>query len=128
HGGESPAVHLLVRDGDTIVGYAHVDPSDVVVGPSAELAVHPAYRRKGIGRALSQAAIAVAEEHDPEGRLRLWAHGDHPSAAALAMGLGFERYRVLWQMRRSLYAPLPDAPLPERYRLRTFVPGEDDEA
>ncbi|MGH3727881.1 MAG: mycothiol synthase [Micromonosporaceae bacterium] len=128
HGGDTPAVHLLVRDGKTVIGYAHVDPSDVVVGPSAELAVHPAHRRRGWGRALGRAAIAVAEEHDPRGRLRLWAHGDHPSAAALAMGFGFERYRVLWQMRRSLYAPTAVVPLPEEYALRAFVPGKDDEA
>jgi mycothiol synthase len=128
HGGDTPAVHLLVHDGDKIVGYAHVDTTDQVVGASAELGVHPAYRRRGLGRALAQTAMAVAEEHDPAGRLRLWAHGDHPSATALSMSLGFERYRVLWQMRRSLYAPVPAAQLPDGYRLRAFVPGKDDKA
>ena len=39
HGGDGPAVHLLVRDGDGgLVGYAHVDTTDQVEGPSAELA------------------------------------------------------------------------------------------
>ncbi|MGH3715332.1 MAG: mycothiol synthase [Micromonosporaceae bacterium] len=128
HGGEQPAVHLLVRVGDQLAGYAHVDTTDLVAGASAELVVHPMHRRGGVGRGLVTEAIAVATERDPAGRLRLWAHGDHPSASALAMSLGFERYRVLWQMRRSLYAPVPAPELPEGFALRAFVPGKDDEA
>ena len=42
--------------------------------------------------------------------------------------MGFDRTRVLWQMRRSLVTPLPDAPLPEGVRLRYFLPGIDDDA
>ncbi|MGH3734533.1 MAG: mycothiol synthase [Micromonosporaceae bacterium] len=128
HGGEQPATHLLVRADDQLAGYAHVDTTDRLEGASAELVVHPMHRRHGVGRDLVTEAMAVAEEHDPAGRLRLWAHGDHPSASALAMGLGFERYRVLWQMRRPLYAPVPAPELPEGYALRPFVPGKDDEA
>ena len=38
--------------------------------------------------------------------------------------MGFSRARSLWQMRRSLYAPLPDAgACPTASRVRTFVPG-----
>src|SRR6266511_2860729 len=128
HGGDAPSVHLLAHDGDAIVGYAHVHTTDEVVGTSSELSVHPFYRRHGLGRALVETAIAVAEEHDPAGRLRLWAHGDHPSATALSMSLGFERYRVLWQMRRSLYAPVPAPTLPDGVRIRPFQVGVDDEA
>jgi mycothiol synthase len=127
HGGESPAVHLLVRAGAELVGYAHVDTTDVVAGASAELAVHPMYRRHGLGRALVMAAARAAGEHDPTGRLRLWAHGDHPSATALAMSLGFERYRVLYQLRRSLFSPVPAPVLPDGVTLRPFEPGRDDE-
>jgi mycothiol synthase len=126
HGGDAPAVHLLIRDGTDLVGYAHVDTTDAVEGASAELAVHPLFRRHGLGRALVMGAIDAAEEHDPAGRLRLWAHGDHPSANALALSLGFVRARVLWQMRRSLYAPVPAPELPDGVGLRPFRPGEDD--
>ena len=80
HGGDAPAVHLLIREPDRgrLVGYAHVDTTDAVEGASAELCVHPLFRRHGLGRALVLGAMAAAEEPDPAGRLRLWAHGDHP--------------------------------------------------
>jgi mycothiol synthase len=128
HGGEARAVHLLARDvAGTVVGYAHVDTTDAAGGASAELVVHPLRRRKGVGRALTEAAIAVADER-AGGQLRLWAHGDHPSASALAVSLGFDRARVLLQLRRSLFAPLDEVVLPEGVTLRAFRPGEDDAA
>jgi mycothiol synthase len=128
HGGDAPAVHLIARVGDQLVGYAHVDTTDAVEGPSAELCVHPLHRRRGLGRALVTVAIEVSAEHDPAGRLRLWAHGDHPSASALALSLGFARARVLWQMRRSLFAPVPAPGVPDGVTLRPFRPGADDQA
>jgi mycothiol synthase len=128
HGGDTPATHLLAHVGAELVGYAHIDPTDIVQGPSAELCVHPLYRRRGLGRALVLQALAVAAEADAAGRLRLWAHGDHPSANALALSLGFERSRVLWQMRRSLLTPIPEPVLPPGVELREFRPGEDDQA
>lgn len=122
-GGDVPAIHLLARDPDgTLVGYAHVDTTDKVDGASAELVVHPLHRRHGLGRALVRAAITASGD----GRLRLWAHGDHPSAGALALSLGFARARVLFQMRRPLFAPLPETTLPADVTLRTFQPGADD--
>nr|WP_203902146.1 mycothiol synthase [Virgisporangium aliadipatigenens] len=128
HGGEAPAVHLLIEEGADLVGYAHVDTTDAVDGAAAELAVHPLHRRRGLGRALVRAALAVADER-ADGRLRLWSHGDHPSASALSLSLGFERYRVLFQLRRSLLdPPLPEPTLPAGVEVRPFVPGVDEEA
>jgi mycothiol synthase len=124
HGGDADVRHLLVYDGGELAGYAHVDVTDVVEGSSAELAVHPDHRRRGLGRRLVEAAVAAS----PDGRLRLWAHGEHPAAAALAGTLGFERSRVLFQMRRSLYAPVPAPELPDGVRLRPFVVGQDETA
>ncbi len=127
-GGDLPAVHLLVRAADgSLVGYAHVDPTDAVEGASAELVVHPLHRRRGLGRLLVTGAMQVADERG-DGRLRLWAHGDHPSASALGLSLGFDRVRVLWQMRRSLYAPVPEPSFAPGVTLRQFVPGQDDQA
>lgn len=131
HGGETRAVHLLARRDGALAGYAHVDPTDAVEGTSAELVVHPMHRRRGLGRILVHEALAVADERATSRaarRLRLWAHGDHPSASALALSLGFQRWRVLWQMRRSLYAPVPEPTFAPGVRLRAFRPAEDDEA
>src|SRR5262245_35234091 len=128
HGGDEPVVHLLARDEGDLVGYTHVDTTDPVEGASAELCVHPLHRRRGLGRSLVMHAMAAAEERDPGGRLRLWAHGDHPSANALALSLGFVRARVLWQMRRSLFAPVPAPHLPDGVTLRPFRPGADEPA
>ncbi|GII79667.1 mycothiol acetyltransferase [Sphaerisporangium rufum] len=123
YGGDPGARVILLYAGDELAGFAHVDPTDEVEGPSGELVVHPAHRRRGLGRRLAEAVLAGTG-----GRLRLWAHGDGEGAGRLAAALGFTRARSLWQMRRSLYAPLPAAPMPDGYRLRTFEPGADEKA
>ncbi|MBG6069265.1 mycothiol synthase [Micromonospora ureilytica] len=121
---DAPAVHLIARaDDGTLTGYAHLDTTDPIGGIGVELVVHPAYRRRGTGRALARGVLASAT-----GPLRAWAHGDHPSAAALAVDLGFTRARVLWQLRRPLAAPLGEPRLPDGVVLRAFRPGADDSA
>ncbi|MEU4381166.1 mycothiol synthase [Micromonospora echinofusca] len=120
---DAPAVHLTARaDDGTLAGYAHLDTTDAATGVGVELVVHPAHRRRGTGRALARGVLAAAD-----GPLRVWAHGDHPSAAALAVDLGLRRARVLWQLRRPLTAPIPEHPLPDGVTLRAFWPGADDE-
>ena len=124
HGGDDGDRHLRVFVDGALAGYAHVDLTDQVEGPSAELVVAPAHRRRGVGHQL----VAALTELSPDGRLRLWAHGGHSDAAFLANSHGFVRARELWQMRRSLFAALPSAALPEGIALRSFEPGIDDEA
>ena len=116
-GGGSPAAHthLLSFAGDRLAGYAFLERDG-----SGELVVHPDHRRRGHGTALLAAAGA--------GPLRFWAHGDEAGARAFAEKNGFERVRVLWQMRRSLTEPLPDIPLPAGVTLRAFRPGADEQA
>lgn len=138
----APAAHLLARSGGVIVGYAHLDPTDAA-GPVAELVVHPAYRGRGLGEALVTATIAVTDELAPSApsatdatdagpggpsRLRLWSHGDHTAAGALARSLGFRRSRVLWRMWRSLATPPPEPRFPPGVRPRAFRPGQDEPA
>ncbi len=124
YGGEAPARNLLLYSGGQLAGYAHLDPTDPVEGPSAELAVAPAHRGRGHGRALTAELL----NQSPDGWLRLWAHGNHHAAGRLAAAMGFERIRSLWQMRRSLSAPLPEPEFPETVRVRTFVPDQDERA
>ncbi|MGW5154374.1 mycothiol synthase [Nonomuraea wenchangensis] len=123
YGGDARARSLLLFQDDVLAGYSHVDPTDEVEGPSAELVIHPEHRRTGNGARLLRAVLDLAG-----GRLRLWAHGDHAAAGALAASFGLERVRSLWQMRRSLFAPLAAYTLPEGVRMRTFVPGQDEES
>ncbi|MER7458924.1 mycothiol synthase [Micromonospora sp. NPDC126480] len=121
---DAPAAHLTARAEDgTLTGYAHLDTTDPAGGIGVELVVHPAHRRRGTGRALARGVLATAT-----GPLRAWAHGDHPSAAALAVDLGFRRARVLWQLRRPLTAPIPEPRLPDGVTLRAYRPGADDDA
>ena len=116
-------VHLLVESDDGLAGYAYLDPTDPD-GPSGELVVHPRHRLRGYGSALLAAAMEIAGGRGA----RFWAHGDEPAARAFAEKNGFARVRVLWQMRRSLAAALPDAPLPAGVTLRHFRPGGDEKA
>jgi mycothiol synthase len=124
YGGDDPVRNLLAWRGDELVGYAHLDVTDEVAGASAELVVPPSHRKQGVGRRLVDELVAAS----PDGRLRLWAHGQHPGAAALAKDAGFVRARALWQMRRSLLAPLPRVEVPDGVTLRTFVAGRDEPA
>ena len=124
YGGEAPVRNVLAYVGGDLAGYAHLDVTDLVAGSSAELVVDPRHRRHGVARLLVQALV----DESPDGRLRLWAHGEHPSARALAASMGFVVSRELWQMRRSLYSTLPPVELPAGVDVRSFRPGADDEA
>jgi mycothiol synthase len=123
YGGDRPVRNVLVYAGGALAAYGHLDVTDAVEGASAEVVVHPDHRRAGLGHLLVQTTL----DETPDGRLRLWAHGGHPGAAALASAMGFTLSRSLWQMRRSLHAPLPEVVLPEGISVRTFEPGRDDD-
>jgi len=130
HGGDKGVRHLLVYGSDArgeqphLAGYSHLDVTDEVAGSSAEVVVDPAWRRQGVGRLLVDAARAET----PDGRLRLWSHGETDAAAGLAKAMGYRKIRELRQLRRSLSAPIPTATVPDAITVRTFVPGQDDQA
>lgn len=129
HGGDEDVRHVLARGDDgQLSGYAHLDVTDLVEGPSAEMVVAPPMRRHDLGRAIVEELILISDRDAPGRGLRLWAHGESEAARGLAESLGFTRARVLWQMRRSLMSPLPDTPLPDGVHLRTFLPGIDDDS
>jgi mycothiol synthase len=124
YGGDEPVRNVLLYSGSTLVGYAHLDVTDQVAGSSAELVVDPDSRGHGFGRAL----VEELQAQSPDGRLRLWARGEHPGAAHLATSMGLTIARELWQLRRSLLTPLPTPHLPDGVHVRTFRPGVDDDA
>ncbi|SDL10572.1 mycothiol synthase [Streptomyces indicus] len=116
--------HLLLTVNGELVGYAQLEDTDPVEAPAGELVVHPGHRGRGHGRALGQALLSATGK-----RLRVWAHGGHASARHLAQILGLTLFRELRQMRRPLDpSAFAEPVLPEGVTIRTFVPGQDDEA
>jgi mycothiol synthase len=114
--------HLLVRDGERVIGYAQVWPDGI-----SELAVHPDFRRRGHGRELLNQVRATVSAP------RVWSYAGHPGADALAAEAGLTRVRELWRMRAPLpvgpTADLPGpVPLPDGVSVRTFDPASDAEA
>jgi mycothiol synthase len=123
HLSDDTVVHLLAHDpDDVLVGFAHLDLTGPPPDGAAELVVHPAHRRGGVGTRIVEALL----DRTAGGHLRVWAHGQHPGAVALAARLAFTPVRVLWQMRRSLLTPLAEPHLPDGVRLRSFVVGVDE--
>jgi mycothiol synthase len=111
--------YLVLPARGAVAGVAVVHESD-----PAEIVVHPDHRRAGLGRELLTAAL------DRTGAV--WAHGDLPPARALAAAFGLVRTRELLQMRRPLdtswaAAQLAAAPPPPGVRIRTLVPGQDEQ-
>jgi mycothiol synthase len=117
----SPGGHdVVLREGGELVGYARLDDG------TAELVVHPGTRRKGVGGLLLDRVVELAGD----GPLSVWAHGDLPGSAELLRSRGFERARVLLQMRMPLddVDPDPRPALPDGVRVEPFRPGRDEDA
>lgn len=97
--------HLLVRPGDgdsgDVAGYAQIVGSGAEA--TAEVVVAPDRRRRGVGAELLRAVF----EREPA--VAVWAHGDLPSARALAGSEGLVRTRELLKMRRHVGPGLPEA-------------------
>ena len=115
----SDAAHVLAEADGRLVGYAQLAHAGMPAS-AAELLVAPSARRRGVGRAL-----VAALPRD----VRIWSHGDLPAARAFAAALGLRTVRELHRMRLQLDAAGLDQPLlPTGLAVRTFRPGEDDEA
>ena len=112
HGAE----HLLASDPDgSLAGYLNLTPAG-----TAELVVRPDARRRGIGTALVQAAVARGGAST-----RFWAHATLPAARALAASCNLTPVRELIQMRRPLTS-VPDPAAPQDVSIRTYTGPADD--
>ena len=127
YGGDKADSHLLVEQENQVIGYAHLDQTDLVAGPSVELVVDPKFRGAGVGKQLLSKAIEICGKE-----LRLWVHGDQPAANALATSFGFEKIRTVLQMSRALtdIQQLPDLgkDVGKDIVIRSFLPGIDSDA
>jgi mycothiol synthase len=80
------------------------DVAAALVAPDeAEFVVDPDARRHGHGGRMLDALL----ERTPS-RLRVWAHGDHPAARALAASRGLVPVRELLQLRAGVPASVPE--------------------
>lgn len=117
--GDDPALGrvLVAVDGAAIVGVAVLTFLWTLEhgGPGAwldELYVDPAQRRRGIGRRLTQAALAVAAERGAVA-LDLEVEEGHDEAERLYRSMGFQRHRrVRWARRfdGARIGPTDEAP------------------
>jgi mycothiol synthase len=120
HGGDKSDSHLVHQEQSKVIGYAHLDQTDLVAGPSVELVVDPDHRSFGIGKQLLSKAVEICGQN-----LRLWVHGENEAAAALADSFNFEKIRAVLQMQKQLtdIEQLPE--MDPKIILRSFLPGLD---
>lgn len=88
--------HLVALDGDQVVGVLAVDTTMIEdSGATAEMTVHPNYRRRGIASALLREA---GRGIDPDTHVSVWAHGNLTAAHRLAERRGARTVRELLKM------------------------------
>ncbi len=93
-------------------------------GPARSSSSTRAAAGAGVGRRL----VAQVLRATSDGRLRLWAHGDHPGAARLAEAFGMTRTRDALAAATLAVRPDPAGrPAADGVTVRTFLPGLDDE-
>ncbi len=92
--------------------------------------VTPAWRRRGLGRALlhwteRRAAEVAATDGRPAGRaLATWPDEGQVGATALYAGEGYEIVRYGFLMVRDLADPIPDVPLPAGLEVRPVAEAD----
>lgn len=128
---------FVALDGDRLIGYCEQflrKPDGT--GESTFYtwgAVHPDYRRRGIGRTLLEASLVRANERlaeTPDGPVHFHTSGSdaEPGRAALFAELGLRPVRTYGNLFRPLDGDLPAIDLPAGYRLRPMDPERDVEA
>jgi len=109
---------------ETIVGLADETVLGFVTPHQQQLVVHPAYRRRGAGTRLVDAALAFARANG-DAVLTLAPPPGRADAEAFARRLGFAYDASLWLLRLSPVHEVPAPVFPVEVVARTF--GRDDD-
>jgi mycothiol synthase len=127
-GGRPGSAGVYVVQGDTLVGYAHVAPSDSFSPPhwAAGVVVDPDGRREPVVATVLDGVVGHVTAAGG-GPVVLWIVDPTVEDDAAAAAAGFTPSRDLLQMRVAL--PLADeATFPTGTKVRPFVPGRDEAA
>jgi ribosomal protein S18 acetylase RimI-like enzyme len=115
--GTTRLLGFVWEEGSQLVGNLSLIPfqqAGLQIHLIANVAVHPDYRRRGIGRALTQQAITYLRQRN-EPRVWLQVRQDNPAAQALYRNLGFSDQftRTTWRIRPSELRTSPTPSQPE---------------
>ncbi|GAA4934994.1 mycothiol synthase [Nonomuraea thailandensis] len=129
---------LVARDGERVAAFGHLTVRQSAEGGLHVLrlwgGVHPAYRRRGIGRRIVGWAVGAApllsERAFPgvPAEIHLAADDHDPGVHALARGAGFAAVRRFALMERGLKDTLPEPRAPDGVTIATWTPELDDGA
>jgi mycothiol synthase len=122
YGGDKADSHILAEKDNQVIGYAHLDQTDLVAGPCVELVVDPDHRSAGVGKQLLSKAIEICGNN-----LRLWVHGEGEVAHSLAASFNFEKIRTVMQMSKSLTNIQQLPVIGKEIIIRNFLPGIDSD-
>jgi mycothiol synthase len=122
---EFPHLSLVARQGDALVGWAHLSKRETRLGWRFEAFVSPDHRARGIGGRLVSGVLAhVAREGG--GRVHFWAYDPGPAHMKIVMHHGMKLARRISRMHRTL--PAGRAQAREGVELRPFRVGRDEAA
>lgn len=120
----------VAMDGDRRIGFIHISSrrrGSTKVVHRSEVWTHPAWRRRGVGRAMlawaetrSRAmrdAGAIGEPGDAH-ELAMAPDEANVGSSAFAEALGYEPIRYFFEMHRCLDEPIPDLAIPAGLELR----------
>jgi len=134
HGGEfDPRRDLLVAIVDgSIVGASETNVRTRDLGPNHHVEgwVSPAFRRRGLGRALLHWAearareVALVDGRTGERSISSWPDEQQAGAVALYEGEGYAIVRYGFMMVRDLADPIPELPLPDGLETRPVVAAD----
>ncbi len=122
HGGDKPISHILATKEGVVVGYGHLDQTDLVEGPAAEIVVNPEFRNQGIAKLI----LKKIEELSKPKPVRLWAHGNVPAAKQFTKNLNYEPIREIIQLKFSLLNIISDFNFANKFKVSTYQDDEDN--